>query len=67
MRIREEPAYRQFEGTCRDCGCHVTYHNSVRKHRDNVRCESCEKAWIAGRLTGQKTIACPVTGQGGKE
>ena len=61
---KEEPVYQRFDGKCRDCGADVVYHNSVKRHPENVRCDSCEKAWIAEKLTGQKPIACPVTGQG---
>jgi len=64
MGIQEEPVYQQFDGKCRDCGSDISYSNSVRRHPDNVRCDSCEKAWITERLTGQKTINCPVMGQG---
>ena len=62
--MEEEPVYQQFEGVCRHCGKEISYYNSVIRHPDNVRCDSCEKAWIMERLTGQKTIDCPVMGQG---
>lgn len=64
MGYRQEPAYSRFKGVCRDCGADVVYSNSVKMHPDLVRCDSCEKAWIAERLTGQKIIDCPVAGQG---
>ena len=64
MSYQEEPDYRRFEGTCRDCGVEVVYYNGVKRHSDHIRCASCEKAWITERLTGQETINCPVAGQG---
>ncbi len=62
--MTEEPAYQRFEGKCRDCRDDVVYYNSVRRHPDHVRCDSCERAWILGRLTGQETFPYPVVGQG---
>lgn len=41
MGNKEEPAYRSFEGKCRDCGRLVKYHNSVKLHPDHVVCEEC--------------------------
>lgn len=52
----EEPQHQRFEGICRDCGCDVVYHSAGRNHPDHIRCDTCEKAWIAKKLTGLETI-----------
>jgi len=64
MGNQEEPEYRQFEGKCQECSVDVVYHNSIIMHPSNVRCDTCEKAWIAGKITGRETFAGEVKGQG---
>ncbi len=41
MGMREEPAYQQIEGKCRECGETFTYHNSVKKHPTTEICPNC--------------------------
>ncbi len=44
MGYSEEPGYRQFKGTCRECGKDITYYNSVKRHPDKDVCQECEEA-----------------------
>ena len=60
----EEPAYRELEGICKECGRSHTYSNSVKMHPDHDICDECEKAKIAETLTGQKTLGGAVKGWG---
>ena len=62
--MKEEPAYRQFEGECRKCGKEVIYYNSVKRHPNYIECDDCEKAHILETLTGQKAFDGVVRGQG---
>jgi len=42
MGYEEEPAYRQFEGACRECGKTFIYYNSVKRHPEHEVCRDCE-------------------------
>lgn len=39
----EEREYQAYDGTCKECGNHVIYFNSIKKHPDNILCRDCEK------------------------
>ena len=60
----EEPAYRAFEGTCRECGKKHTYYNSVRRHPDYHICRECEDVQIIETLTGEKVSIGVIKGSG---
>jgi hypothetical protein len=55
MGMREEPEYRQFDGTCRKCGQPFTYYNSVQLHPERQVCRNCEEPIL--KLEGKaKTV-----------
>ncbi|KKL12590.1 hypothetical protein LCGC14_2534240 [marine sediment metagenome] len=56
MAYQEEPAYRQHEGKCRQCGQVYIYYNSVKRHPDHDICDDCERVKIVETLTGLPTI-----------